>query len=167
MRIETDRLIITEFTADMAMDVHLNSLDEDVRRFVPDEVFETLEIAQDTVDFLMSRYKNLEDPLVYPVLLKDGTNIGYVQLVEIDEGYEIGYHIAKPFTRNGYAAEAVQAFLPEIMTMKGITEVHGICDAENLSSRRVMEKCGFIKTYEGMGAYHGTQMPICRYIYRA
>ena len=38
MKIETERLIITEFTMDMAEAVHLNSLDEDNRRFVPDEV---------------------------------------------------------------------------------------------------------------------------------
>lgn len=167
MNIETSRLIITEFTADMAEAVHRNSLDDDVRRFVPDEVFETLEIAQETVDFLMSRYAGLEDPLVYPVLLKEGTNIGYVQLVEIDEGYEIGYHIAKSHTGKGYAAEAVQAFLPVIMPTKGIREVYGICDAENLASRRVLEKCGFIKIYEGMGPYHGEETPICRYIYHA
>ena len=45
MRIETARLLITEFTMDMAQAVHLNSLDEDNRRFVPDEVFETVEAA--------------------------------------------------------------------------------------------------------------------------
>ena len=45
--VETDRLFITEMTADMAMDVHQNSLDEDTRRFVPDEVFETPEDAKD------------------------------------------------------------------------------------------------------------------------
>ena len=49
MRIETERLIITEMTMDMAMDVHKNSLDEDIRRFVPDEVFETIEEAQETM----------------------------------------------------------------------------------------------------------------------
>ena len=51
MLLETDKLIITELTVDMAMDVHKNSLDEDTRRFVPDEVFETLEDAQDTIGF--------------------------------------------------------------------------------------------------------------------
>ena len=166
MNITTDRLIITEFTADMAMDVHLNSLDEDVRRFVPDEVFPTLEDAQETVDFLMSRYAGLEDPLVYPVLLKDGANIGYVQLVGIDEGYEIGYHIAKADPGKGYAGEAGRAFLPQIMQMMEIGEIHGICDAENIASRRVLEKCGFVKTFEGMGPYHGSETRICRYIFR-
>lgn len=32
MRIETERLEITEMTLDMAMDVHKNSLDKDMRR---------------------------------------------------------------------------------------------------------------------------------------
>ena len=46
-RIETERLLITEMTMEMAQDVHENSLDEDVRRFVPDEVFETPEEARE------------------------------------------------------------------------------------------------------------------------
>ena len=82
--VETDRLFITEMTADMAMDVHKNSLDEDIRRFVPDEVFETPEEAEETVEFLMSQYGTADGPLVYAVLLKDGEkNIGYVQLVPV------------------------------------------------------------------------------------
>ena len=81
MNIKTERLEITRFTMDMAPAVHVNSLDEDNRAFNPDEVFETLEIAQDTVGFLMSVYENGDGPLVYPVLLTDGTNVGYVQAV--------------------------------------------------------------------------------------
>ena len=41
-KIETDRLVITKFDESMIESVHLNSLDEDNRKFVPDEVFETL-----------------------------------------------------------------------------------------------------------------------------
>lgn len=44
MRIETERLIITEFNKEMAQVVHENSLDEDNRKFVPDEVFETVDL---------------------------------------------------------------------------------------------------------------------------
>jgi hypothetical protein len=39
--LQTDRLYITEFTENMAHSVHINSLDEANRRFLPDEVFET------------------------------------------------------------------------------------------------------------------------------
>lgn len=57
MRIETTRLIITKFTMVMAEAVYLNSLDEDNCRFVPDEVFETVEEAAGTVEFLMGYMK--------------------------------------------------------------------------------------------------------------
>ena len=59
MRIETERLVITEFTPDMAQAVHENSLDEDNRRFVPDEVFETVEDAEETVAFLINQFGTL------------------------------------------------------------------------------------------------------------
>ena len=154
--LETDRLIITEMTMDMAMDVHKNSLDEDTRRFVPDEVFETLEDAKETLEFLISQYGSSEGPLVYAVVTKDGNrNIGYVQLVPIGEGkWEIGYHIAKPFTGKGYATEAVKGFLPVMAERVGITEVYGIRLLENAASGRVLEKCGFQTFFTGEGAYH-------------
>ena len=166
MKIETERLMITQFTMDMAEAVHLNSLDQDNRRFVPDEVFETVEEAADTVGFLMGVYENGDGPLVYPVLLRDGTYIGYVQAVPLEEGvWEIGYHIGGNYTRQGYATEAVKAFLPVIMPRLGISRITGICLAENKASVKVMEHCGFTKEFEGMGPYQGAQRPICKFVF--
>ena len=165
MKIETQRLIITEFTPSMAESVHLNSLDEDNRRFVPDEVIETVDEASQTLEFLMSVYETEKGPLVYPVLLKDGTNIGYVQLVPKCEDYEIGYHIAKKYTRRGYATEALKAFLGYIFKEKNISKVYGICLAENIASERVMEKCAFIKESEGEGEYQGESKNIAKYVF--
>ncbi len=167
MRIETERLVITEFTMDMAEAVHLNSLDEDNRRFVPDEVFETVEEAADTVGFLMGVYENGDGPLVYPVLLKDHTYIGYVQAVPFDDGtWEIGYHIGAAYTKHGYATEAVKAFLPVIMPKLGLDRIKGICLADNKASVKVMERCGFQKEFEGIGPYQGEQRPICKFFYQ-
>ena len=166
MRIETERLIIAEFTMEMAEAVHLNSLDEDNRRFVPDEVFETVEEAADTVGFLMSVYENGDGPLVYPVLLKDGTYIGYVQAVPFDDGtWEVGYHIGGNYTKKGYATEAVKAFLPVIMPKLGLSRIAGICLADNKASAKVMECCGFVKEYEGVGPYQGEERMICKFYY--
>ena len=158
MNIRTERLNICEFTPDMAEAVHLNSLDEDNRRFVPEEVFDTVGDAAETVDFLMSQYGGTEGPLVYPVLLKDGTNIGYVQAVPLDGGvWELGYHIAKAYTKKGYASEAVRAFLPVVMERLHLDTMLGVCLADNFASRRVMEKCGFVKCFEGVGPYQGAE----------
>lgn len=166
MHIETERLTITRLTMDMAKSVHENSLDDDNRRFVPDEVFETLESAQETVAFLMSCYESGEGPLVYAVLLREGTNIGYVQAVPMDGGaWEIGYHIGEKYTKKGYATEAVRAFLPRIMEKLHISEMIGVCLADNAASVKVMERCGFRKVFEGEGIYQGGARNICRFIY--
>ena len=167
MYLETERLIITDFTEDMAETVHLNSLDDDNRRFVPDEVFETVEEARETLVFLMGCYDTEEGPYVHPLLLKTGENIGYVQLVPVDEGWEIGFHVAKQYTGNGYATEAVKAFLPVAAEKKRLSHIWGICLTENAASERVMEKCGFVNVFRGMGPYQGAIKEITKNIWNA
>jgi len=149
--------------------VHLNSLDEDVRKFVPDEVFETLEQARDVVRFLMGRYDGNAGPFVHPViLLSNNENIGYVQAVPLGgDKWEIGYHIAKSQTGNGYATEAVAAFIPVIARDIGISSIWGICRADNTASRRVLEKCGFELQEKAVMDYHGEKREVCRYLFNA
>ena len=162
--IETKRLVITEFDESMIKCVHQNSLDSDTRRFVPDEVFETVEDATKIVLFLMNCYKGNTGPFVYPVLIKDSENIGCVQAVPIKDEWEIGYHIAKTHTGNGYATEAVSAFLPQIMKQLGISKIWGICRGDNIASRKVLEKCSII-LQKNITYYQGKQHEVCKYLY--
>ncbi len=171
MQIKTSRLTITTFSPDMAQTVYENSQDDDTRRFVPDEVYDSVEEAREAIDFLMSRYDTNDGPFVYPVITNDsGKNIGYVQLckleLEDEEVWEIGYHIAKNFTGKGYATEAVKAFLPAMAKKFNIKEVYGICLAENLASIRVLEKCGFTQIYEGLENYQGKEEQIIKTIWK-
>ena len=162
--IKSERLYIAKFDNSMAESVHINSLDDDNRRFVPDEVFETVAEAQEIIDAIVSFYSKRDAPLIYAVMLNNGQHIGHVQAVPIPKGWEIGYHIAKPFTGNGYATEAVNAFLPLVMHYLGITQIDGLCHADNIASCKVLEKCGFTLEYNGMGQYQGNEQHICRYI---
>lgn len=167
MHIQTERLLIIDFTPDMAQAVHLGSLDADTRRFLPDEVFETTEIAAAVIADLIDCYKGSEGPFVHPYFA-DGIYAGYVQLVLTDDAmWEVGYHTVSALTGNDYATEALQAFLPVMMAQLGLTEVAGICDAENVASIRVLEKCGFVRIYEGVGMYQGSLRPIVKMIYHA
>lgn len=164
MRIETDRLVITDFTPEMARAVHLGSLDADTRRFLPDEVFPTEEIAAEVISDLIGCYGGTEGPFVHPFLLPDGTYAGYVQLVPLEEGWEVGYHTVAAHTRKGYATEALRAFLPEMMARFSLREVAGVCDAENAASIRVLEKCGFRRVFEGEALYQGTLRPVVKLV---
>ena len=170
MNIKSSRLTITTFSPDMAQTVYENSKDDDTRRFVPDEVYDSVEDARAAIEFLMSRYDSTDGPFVYPIITNDGgKNIGYVQLcqLELEEGaWEIGYHIAKDFTGKGYATEAVKAFLPAMAKKLNLREVYGICLAENLASVRVLEKCGFTKIYQGPGNYQGKKAQIVKSVWK-
>lgn len=153
----------------MAQIVYENSQDDDTRRFVPDEVYSSVEEAREAIDFLMSRYENADGPFVYPIITNEGgKNIGYVQLCKLEEegAWEIGYHIAKDFTGKGYATEAIKAFLPTMVKKLNIKEVYGICLAENLASVRVLEKCGFTQIYQGLGNYQGKEEKIIKTIWK-
>lgn len=168
MKIKSPRLTITRFSPDMAQAVYENSQDDDTRRFVPDEVYNSVEEAREAIEFLMSRYESADGPFVYPIITNDDEkNIGYVQLCQIDDGsWEIGYHIAKNFTGKGYATEAVKAFLPAMAQKLNLKEVYGICLVENTASVRVLEKCGFTQIYQGPGNYQGKDAQIIKAIWK-
>ena len=168
MNIKTSRLTIKTFSLNMAQSVYENSQDDDTRRFVPDEVYDSAEEARAAIEFLISRYDSDDGPFVYPIITHDGgKNIGYVQLCKVDEeAWEIGYHIAKDFTGKGYATEAVKAFLPVMAQKLNLNEIYGICLAENLASIRVLEKCGFTQIYQGLGNYQGKEAQIIKAIWK-
>ena len=161
--ITNERLSITYMDTSMYYDVWQNSLDEDNRKYVPDEVFETYEDASSVVHFLMENYKTNVCPLVFAIFTNEGNhNIGYVQLVEIPDGYEIGYHIAKSYTNQGYATEAVNLFLKYLKDNSDIDKIYGIALAINHASQKVLKKTGFELIFEGMSLYQGKRRKIIK-----
>ena len=163
--IENDRLQIVKMNKSMYFDIYQNSLDKDNRKYVPDEVFDSLEEASEVVNHIISVYDSEDGPFVYSVIRKkDNVNLGYVQLVKLEEGWEIGYHIAAIFTGNGYATEAVNLFIKYIQNNTNVKQIFGIALAANKASRRVLEKCGFELIYEGNGLYQGRKRKIVKTI---
>ena len=163
--VSNEQLLIVKMIPSMSVDVFNNSQDEDNREFVPDEVFETLEEASEVVDSIIQSYDSKDGPFVYAIIRRnDNANIGYVQLVKIEEGWEIGYHIAKIYTKRGYATNAVNLFLKYLRNNKDLQEVYGVALATNKASRRVLEKCGFELFFEGEGMYQGKKRKIVKTI---
>lgn len=165
MYIQTERFQITELTMDMCSDYQKNSVDADNRRFVPDEVCETIEDAEKTLKWLIASYDNPKGPFVYPIITNENVNVGYVQACPLKEGFEVGYHIAKQYTGNGYATEAVKAFLPVIMDMLGLDKIYGIVLEENAASHKVLEKNGFQLVFQGMDKYQGKDRELRKYLF--
>ena len=151
MRIETERLYLTELDESMAGDIYRNSQEANVKRFVPDEYFNSEEEVLEKIKYFKTIYYNIDGPVVYPMILKDGNvNIGYVSCFKCEEGYyKIGYHTTLKYTNKGYATEAAQAVKEFIFNNTTFKELYTYTTKENLPSRRVAEKNGmtFVEEY--------------------
>ena len=109
-------------------------------------------------------FSRIEDTthLEYGIYL-DGKLIGFINDCVIEDAQiEIGYAIHPHFHAHGYATEAVRAILRELQEM-GFRRVRAGHFAENIASRRVMEKCGMQLTDETDEEACRGQHPICRY----
>ena len=80
---------------------------------------------------------------------EDDTNWDLVAGDDLPDGeIEIGYMFKKPAWGKGYATEACSRLLRFAFEETPLEEVVATTDAENVASRRVLEKCGLV--YEGM-----------------
>lgn len=71
---------------------------------------------------------------------------GFIGLLpaETEEVREIDFTIARPYWNRGFATEATRALLDYARDELGLEMVIGYTDQPNVSSRRVLEKAGFV-----------------------
>ncbi|MBQ6932814.1 MAG: GNAT family N-acetyltransferase [Clostridia bacterium] len=166
MLLKSDRVKIINFTSEMAENLFLNSQDNDMKRFLADEVYENAAQAESVINKIIDFYNSAEGPFVYAVIDENNENIGHIEACKIRDGYEVGYHIAEKYTGKGYATEAVKLFLLVIMDKLNINHIYGITLEENIASSKVLERCGFELIYNGIGSYQGKEHAIRKYIYK-
>ena len=86
------------------------------------------------------------------VLDADGALCGTMGAYDFkDDRIEVGFSIARNCWGRGYATEALKAVLAYLTENDGISCVTAWCAAENIGSRRVLEKSGMklVRTEEG------------------
>jgi len=85
---------------------------------------------------------------MWMIELKDGTHIGDLCFKGLNEdgSTEIGYGIEDAYQGEGYATEAVAAFVNWAFCQPGINCVTAEAEESNLASIRVLEKVGFLPT---------------------
>ena len=75
--------------------------------------------------------------------------IGHVSFIQMEPKHfmtwEIGYIFNPAYYNKGYATEAALAIIKHGFTNLGVHRIIGNCDQRNVSSQRVMEKCGMVR----------------------
>ena len=158
LRLETPRLPLREHAPDDLNPLHAMLSDPATTWYLPDMRRERLDETEAYLRAVM-RDDEASFRLRYNLMVVEkasGAAAGSVGLHVLDGGergahYGLGYFIRRDLWNRGYATEAVTAALDFIFS-KDAFRVTASCLAENLGSRRVLEKCGF--TQEGLLKQH-------------
>ncbi len=74
----------------------------------------------------------------------DGEAAGWVELQLHGDDAEVSYNVTAELRGQGIASRALQAFLTWAVQQIGLRRAHLACHIDNVASRRVAEKCGFV-----------------------
>ncbi|MEO4001073.1 GNAT family N-acetyltransferase [Mesorhizobium sp. CAU 1732] len=101
----------------------------------------------------------------FAVALGDnGAFIGCAGLHPRAAGLELGYWIGEPYWGRGYATEAAHALVDLAFRATTVDLLHVSCRVINSASRRVIHKCGFQYSGQGMlESISAGRVPVERY----
>lgn len=141
--LETERLVLRQLTlADADLLVELDS-DPDVTRFLlPDDA-----ILPHDLPAILSYYERFDGYGFWAVVEKaSGAFLGWFHFrplkdAPLDEP-ELGYRLRKAAWGKGYATEVARALIRKGFRELGVRRVVASTAADNIASRRVMEKAG-------------------------
>lgn len=153
---ETAHLRVRKFEADDARKLYEHHLEPEVRQWIPNECYGSLQEAEGAVAFFADRADKKTLPFVQAVELKEtGELIGDTGINEVEgtpEEVEIGYTICKKHSDRGYATELLGAMTEFAISTFGFRVLYGRVMRGNDASIRVLEKNGYVFDREEHGA---------------
>ncbi len=147
----TPRLTLRELTLADAPALHAVLSDPEAMRFYPHPF--SMEETENWIRWNLRNYTEYGFGLWAVVRKEDGQMIGdcglTMQKIDGESLPEIGYHIRRDLTRQGYATEAARACRVHALDTLGFPAVYSYMKAKNIPSRRVAEKNGMrlLKVY--------------------
>ena len=153
---ETEHLRIRKFELEDAQCLYENHLEEEVKKWIPNESYADIEETKCAINFYVDCVNCKRLPYVLAVELKEtGELIGDTGINEVEgrsKEVEIGYGICKRYSGKGYATELVKAMAEFTVGAFGINILYGRVMRGNNASVRVLEKNGYEFVREEFGA---------------
>ena len=150
--IETDRLILRQFTMDDAPAMYRNwASDDAVTKHLTWPTHASVEVSKMVLSDWTASYAK-DDYYQWAIVLKENgpEPIGSISAVHIHEkidGAVMGYCMGRSHWGKGIMTEALTALIDFFFTEVGVNRIEADHDPNNPASGRVMEKSGMI--YEG------------------
>ena len=138
----TEHLILRRIRPEDAEDLYRRfGTDPEMVQYSGWNPYATLEMAQETVRSLIESYADADS---YSWVMEiDGVIVGTIGAYDYaDDQIEAGFSVDKDWQGRGFATEALRKVLAYLTENEGISCVTAWCAAENIGSRRVLEKAG-------------------------
>lgn len=156
--LETERLILREFTLEDVDAVYEFGSNEEVNQYTGDAIFKSKEeVASMIRNVWFEDYKNYGYGRLAAIYKPDNKLIGFAGLKYLPEfdKTDLGFRFLPEYWGRGLATEASRAILAYGFEKLGLKKIIGIAMPENIGSWKVLEKVGmqFYKTddYDGDG----------------
>ncbi|HEY7022267.1 MAG TPA: GNAT family N-acetyltransferase [Ktedonobacterales bacterium] len=146
--LETERLILRQFTEDDVKDLVELDSDPKVMRYLNGGIATPREaVEREILPRFLSYYERYDSFGVWAAIEKfSGAFIGWFSFRPHDEGHpdevELGYRLRRVAWGQGYATEGARALIRKGFTELGVQRVTANTYEHNTGSRRVMEKAG-------------------------
>ncbi len=141
--IETPRLYLRQFTPDDFDDLYRIYSDSEVMKYVSEGVRNREETAADLFGIIADWEKHAFG--LWTVINKQNNQLigdGGLRFLGKTPEVEVGYVLAKAYWGKGLASEVAAASLKYGFEVLKLDKIVAVADAENITSRRVMEKVG-------------------------
>lgn len=146
--LHTERLTLRRADATDIPQLYRLRSDEQIMKYIPrpvatspDEIAEFLRLTDEKIAS--------NEMINWKISIKgDSTLIGTIGFYYIKpEHYraEIGYMLLPEFQGKGYVTEAIAAVVNYGFEAMGLHSIEALVDPENIASRAVLEKCGFVR----------------------
>lgn len=149
--IETERLILREFTADDIAELHSICSQPYILKWMPDWEG-TIEERMGWLSWIQSNYskwtKDTARIMLAVTLKADKKLIGMVGIgnkEEVHNEIELAYFVSEKYSSKGYITEASKGMTQWVFDNLEMEYIIAIVETDNIPSQKVIEKCGFKK----------------------
>jgi ribosomal-protein-alanine N-acetyltransferase len=160
--VETDRLLMREFTEDDAPGLFALDSDPEVHKYLGNMTVKTIEESRDIIRFIRKQYEENGIGRWAVIDKATGDFIGWSGLKYEKnlrrgmEYYDVGYRLRRQYWGQGIATETAIESLKYGFGEMGVEEICAAAHVDNAASNRVLQKIGMAltETFDYDGELH-------------
>ena len=143
--VRTERLRLRRPRARDAAAVFQYASDPEVARYADWPRAKTVAEIEDRIALRAPAWDAAEEFFWLVTLSGDDRAIGSASLCVNADAADFGYLLARAHWRKGLGTEVARALVALAFSFPDVRRLSATCDAENVASTRVLEKCGLVR----------------------